>query len=160
MKATRDFTDLLHDPKLKAVAVAAPAAQHHELARKALLAGKDVFVEKPLALRVPEAEELVELARTKKRILMVGHILEYHPAIRKLKDLVEAGRLGEIHYVYSNRLNLGRCARRRTSSGASPPTTSPSSCSWWGPCRSGVHQRPALPSARRGRRDHDCCPSA
>jgi UDP-2-acetamido-3-amino-2,3-dideoxy-glucuronate N-acetyltransferase len=108
VQTTRDFGDLLEDPKLKAVAVAAPAAQHHELARKALLAGKDVFVEKPLALRVPQAEELVDLARAKKRILMVGHILEYHPAIRKLKDLVDAGELGDIHYVYSNRLNLGK----------------------------------------------------
>jgi UDP-2-acetamido-3-amino-2,3-dideoxy-glucuronate N-acetyltransferase len=108
VKTTRDYTDLLEDGKVKAVAVAAPAALHYDLARKALLAGKDVFVEKPLALRVPQAEELVELARDKKRILMVGHILEYHPAIRKLKELVDAGELGEIHYVYSNRLNLGK----------------------------------------------------
>ena len=108
VKTTRDYADLLEDGKVKAVAVAAPAALHYELARKALLAGKDVFVEKPLALRVPQAEELVELATDRKRILMVGHILEYHPAIRKLKDLVDAGELGEIHYVYSNRLNLGK----------------------------------------------------
>ena len=108
VKTTRDFSDLLDDPKLKAVAVAAPAVEHYDLARKALLAGKDVFVEKPLALRVPQAEELVDLARARKRVLMVGHILEYHPAIRKLKELVEAGELGEIHYVYSNRLNLGK----------------------------------------------------
>jgi UDP-2-acetamido-3-amino-2,3-dideoxy-glucuronate N-acetyltransferase len=108
VKTTRDYADLLEDGKVKAVAVAAPAALHYDLARRALLAGKDVFVEKPLALRVPQAEELVELARDRKRILMVGHILEYHPAIRKLKDLVDAGELGEIHYVYSNRLNLGK----------------------------------------------------
>ena len=108
VKATRDFDGLLDDPKVKAVAVAAPAALHYDLARRALRAGKDLFVEKPLALRVPEAEELVELARDRKRVLMVGHILEYHPAIRKLKDLVDAGELGDIHYVYSNRLNLGK----------------------------------------------------
>ena len=108
VKTTRDYADLLADGKVKAVAVAAPAALHYDLARRALVAGKDVFVEKPLALRVPQAEELVELARDRKRILMVGHILEYHPAIRKLKDLVDAGELGEIHYVYSNRLNLGK----------------------------------------------------
>jgi UDP-2-acetamido-3-amino-2,3-dideoxy-glucuronate N-acetyltransferase len=78
------------------------------MARKALLAGKDVFVEKPLALRTEQAEELTALARKRKRILMVGHILEYHPAVRKLKELVDAGELGEIHYVYSNRLNLGK----------------------------------------------------
>jgi len=100
--------DLLGDAKIKAVAIAAPAAQHYEVARKALLAGKDVFVEKPLALRVPEAEELVELAARKKRILMIGHILEYHPAIQKLKDFVDSGELGDIHYIYSNRLNLGK----------------------------------------------------
>ena len=100
--------DLLGDAKIKAVAIAAPAAQHYDVAKKALLAGKDVFVEKPLALRVPEAEELVELAARKKRILMIGHILEYHPAIQKLKDFVDSGELGDIHYIYSNRLNLGK----------------------------------------------------
>ncbi len=108
VRATTRFDDLLEDRKIRAVAVAAPAAEHYALAKKALEAGKDVFVEKPLALQVPEAEELVELARRHKRILMVGHILEYHPAILKLKDLVDAGELGEIHYVYSNRLNLGK----------------------------------------------------
>src|SRR6185369_1054153 len=102
------FDDLLDDAKVKAIALASPAAQHYEMAKKALLAGKDVFVEKPLALKVPQAEELVDLARKKKRVLMVGHILEYHPAVRKLKELVEAGELGDIHYVYSNRLNLGK----------------------------------------------------
>jgi UDP-2-acetamido-3-amino-2,3-dideoxy-glucuronate N-acetyltransferase len=100
--------DLLGDTKIKAVAIAAPAAQHYDVAKRALLAGKDVFVEKPLALRVPEAEELVELAARKKRILMIGHILEYHPAIQKLKDFVDSGELGDIHYIYSNRLNLGK----------------------------------------------------
>jgi UDP-2-acetamido-3-amino-2,3-dideoxy-glucuronate N-acetyltransferase len=100
--------DLLSDSKIKAVAIAAPAAQHHDVAKRALLAGKDVFVEKPLALRVPEAEELVELAARKKRVLMIGHILEYHPAIQKLKDFVDSGELGDIHYIYSNRLNLGK----------------------------------------------------
>jgi UDP-2-acetamido-3-amino-2,3-dideoxy-glucuronate N-acetyltransferase len=108
VKTTRSFADLLKDAKLKAVAIAAPAAEHYVLARQALLAGKDVFVEKPLALRVPQAEELVDLARARRRVLMVGHILEYHPAILKLKGLVDAGELGDIHYVYSNRLNLGK----------------------------------------------------
>jgi UDP-2-acetamido-3-amino-2,3-dideoxy-glucuronate N-acetyltransferase len=108
VKTLRSFERMLKDPKVQAVALAAPAAEHHALTRKALAAGKDVFVEKPLALQVPQAEELAELARRKKRILMVGHILEYHPAIHKLKQLVDAGELGEIHYVYSNRLNLGK----------------------------------------------------
>ena len=108
VRATKDFDALLDDSRIKAVALATPAAQHYEMARKAIMAGKDVFVEKPLALRVPEAEALVELAARKKRILMVGHILEYHPAIRKLKEFVDAGDLGDIHYVYSNRVNLGK----------------------------------------------------
>jgi UDP-2-acetamido-3-amino-2,3-dideoxy-glucuronate N-acetyltransferase len=108
VRTVKDFDKVLADPKVKAVAVAAPAVQHYDLTKRALQAGKDVFVEKPLALRVREAEELVELAARKKRVLMVGHILEYHPAIRKLKEFVEAGDLGEIHYVYSNRLNLGK----------------------------------------------------
>ena len=108
VRTTSDFETLLDDPKVKAIALAAPAAQHYELARKGMKAGKDVFVEKPLALRVAEAEELVDLAKRHKRVLMVGHILEYHPAIRKLKEFVDSGELGEIHYVYSNRLNLGK----------------------------------------------------
>jgi UDP-2-acetamido-3-amino-2,3-dideoxy-glucuronate N-acetyltransferase len=108
VRVTADFADLLDDPKVRAVAIASPAVLHYELARKALLAGKDVFVEKPLALKVGEAEELVERARRRKRILMVGHVLEYHPAILKLKEFVDSGDLGEIHYVYSNRLNLGK----------------------------------------------------
>ncbi len=102
------FEGLLEDRTIKAVALAAPAAQHYALAKKALKAGKDVFVEKPLALRIPEAEELVDLARSRKRVLMVGHILEYHPAILKLKEFVDSGELGAIHYVYSNRVNLGK----------------------------------------------------
>jgi UDP-2-acetamido-3-amino-2,3-dideoxy-glucuronate N-acetyltransferase len=108
VRATADIDDLLDDPKVRAIAVASPAVLHYELARKAILAGKDVFVEKPLALKIGEAEELVEAARRRKRILMVGHVLEYHPAILKLKEFVDSGDLGEIHYVYSNRLNLGK----------------------------------------------------
>ncbi len=108
LRTTARFDELLKDPKTKAVAIAAPAVQHYELARQALLADKDVFVEKPLALRVPEAQALVDLAKRRKRVLMVGHILEYHPAIRKLKEFADSGELGDIHYVYSNRLNLGK----------------------------------------------------
>jgi UDP-2-acetamido-3-amino-2,3-dideoxy-glucuronate N-acetyltransferase len=102
---------VLADEGVQAVVVAAPAAQHYRLAKAALLAGKDVFVEKPLALRLDEARELVALARQRRRILMVGHLLEYHPAIRKLKQLVDAGELGELHHIYSNRLNLGKVRR-------------------------------------------------
>ncbi len=108
VRTGRDFARLLRERSLRAVAIASPAAQHYEMAKAALVAGKDVFVEKPLALRVAEAEELVELARKRKRVLMVGHILEYHPAIIKLKELVASGELGELHYLYSNRTNLGK----------------------------------------------------
>jgi UDP-2-acetamido-3-amino-2,3-dideoxy-glucuronate N-acetyltransferase len=108
VRTTADYASLLDDSKVKAVAVAAPAAQHYILVRQALEAGKDVFVEKPLALRVAEAEHLIELSRKRKRVLMVGHILEYHAAVIRLKEFVESGELGDIHYIYSNRLNLGK----------------------------------------------------
>jgi UDP-2-acetamido-3-amino-2,3-dideoxy-glucuronate N-acetyltransferase len=108
VELTTDFDRVLEMPQVRAVAIAAPAELHYDLARRAMRAGKDVFVEKPLALKVPEAEELVGLARETGRVLMVGHILEYHPAIIKLKDLVDSGELGEVHYIYSNRLNLGK----------------------------------------------------
>jgi len=85
VRTTAKFDDLLKDAKTKAVAIAAPAVQHYDLARRALMADKDVFVEKPLSLKVPDAEALVDLAKRRKRVLMGGHILEYHPAIRKLK---------------------------------------------------------------------------
>src|SRR5712692_5201550 len=108
VRTTRDYARVLRDGRLRAVALASPAALHYEMAAAALQAGKDVFVEKPLALEVAQAEELMELARRKKRVLMVGHILQYHPAILKLRQLVDDGELGEIHYVYSNRANLGK----------------------------------------------------
>jgi len=90
------------------VVIATPAVTHYELVRKALELGKDVFVEKPLALTVREGEKLVDLAEEKNGILMVGHLLEYHPAVTKLKDLINQGVLGKIYYIYSNRLNLGK----------------------------------------------------
>ena len=103
-----EFTRLLENPEIQGVVICTPAALHYRMTEEALLAGKDVFVEKPLALNVEEGEALVKLAREKDRILMVGHLLEYHPAIIKLKELVESGELGKIKYVYSSRLNLGK----------------------------------------------------
>jgi len=91
-----------------AVAIATPSEAHAPLAAAALEAGLDVFVEKPMATRVRDGERLVKLAREHDRILMVGHLLEYHPAVLKLKELVDAGELGQIEYAYSNRLNMGR----------------------------------------------------
>ncbi len=99
---------VLADPQIDAVVIAAPAVQHYDLARRSLAAGKDVYVEKPLALHASEGRQLAALASEQKKILMVGHILQYHPAILELKKLIRAGELGQIQYIYSSRLNLGK----------------------------------------------------
>jgi len=99
---------ILDNSDIQAVVIAAPAALHFELTKKYLLAKKDVLVEKPLALTVAEGLKLVGIAHIENRILMVGHILQYHPAVVKLKELIDAGELGEIRYIYSNRLNIGK----------------------------------------------------
>jgi UDP-2-acetamido-3-amino-2,3-dideoxy-glucuronate N-acetyltransferase len=105
------YAQVLHDESIQAVAIATPAETHGAMVREALLAGKDVFVEKPLCLSAEEGRSLVDLANDRQRILMVGHLLWYHPAILKLKTLIQAGELGRIQYVYSNRLNLGKIRR-------------------------------------------------
>ena len=94
------------------VVLATPAETHFDLARQALLAGKDVFVEKPLALTFEQGTHLVDLSRQRERILMVGHVLEYHPGIVALYDLVQRGALGRLQYIYSNRLSLGIIRRK------------------------------------------------
>jgi predicted dehydrogenase len=93
------------------VVISTPAETHFELAHAALEAGKDVFCEKPLALRPEEGAALLALAEAKGRILMVGHVLEYHPAVVRLRELVATGALGKVHYIYSNRLSLGKVRR-------------------------------------------------
>ena len=108
VKFYRKLGELLSDPSITAVALATPAVTHYEMAKEVLLADKDVFVEKPLSIDVKHGEELVRLAEAKGRILMVGHILQYHPAILKLQHLIRDGALGKINYVYSNRLNIGK----------------------------------------------------
>src|SRR5215831_3003334 len=110
-KTFRAYSDVLVDEAIQGVAIATPAEAHAEGVREALLAGKDVFVEKPLCLSVEEGERLVALAKKTNRILMVGHLLWYHPAVLKLKELIAAGELGRIQYIYSNRLNLGKIRR-------------------------------------------------
>lgn len=105
------YGDLLHNDAVQAVAIAAPAETHYALALQALLAGKDVFVEKPLCLYAEQAGELISLAEARQRVLMVGHLLRYHPACVKLQELVAGGALGRIYYIYSNRLNLGKIRR-------------------------------------------------
>lgn len=108
VKFHSDYSKLLSDPVVNAIALATPAVTHYEMAKAALEAGKDVLVEKPLAIDVKHGEELVNVAAAKGRILMVGHILRYHPAILKLKQLITDGVLGKINYLYSNRLNIGK----------------------------------------------------
>ena len=109
-KTTR-FEDLLEDDSLDAVAIATPAVTHFELTRQALLAGKHVFVEKPLALSSALGEQLVALAEERALVLMPGHLLLYHPGVTKLKDLVDSEELGRLLYVYGNRQNLGQIRR-------------------------------------------------
>ena len=103
--------EVARDPGVQGAVVSASAASHYTLARTLLEAGKDVYVEKPLALEVAHAEELVRLARERSRILMVGHLLLYHPAVRYVKDLVARGELGDLYYIYSQRVNLGKVRR-------------------------------------------------
>ena len=100
--------DVFANEEIKAVVIATPAETHFELAYKSLSAGKHVFVEKPLALTEKEGQDLIKLAERTKLILMVGHILQYHPAVIKLKELIRTGELGKIQYLYSNRLNIGK----------------------------------------------------
>jgi UDP-2-acetamido-3-amino-2,3-dideoxy-glucuronate N-acetyltransferase len=106
--AANRFEELLSMPEIQAVVLATPAESHYELAKKAMLHGKDVFVEKPLALKLDDGEELVEIAKNHSRILMVGHLLHYHPAIVTLRRMLDQGELGRVEYISSSRLNLGK----------------------------------------------------
>jgi predicted dehydrogenase len=106
-----EYDALLLDPGVDAVAVATSVPTHYRLARAALLAGKHVFVEKPLCLRTEEARDLVAIAARERRALMVGHLLKYHPAVEFLDQYIKAGYLGEVRYLYSQRLNLGQVRR-------------------------------------------------
>jgi predicted dehydrogenase len=105
---TADFDDLLNDPALDAIAVASSVPTHHPLGLKALAAGKHVFIEKPLAGSVADARELVQAAERGGRRLMVGHLLLFHPALRAVRSLIDSGELGDIYYLYGNRVNLGQ----------------------------------------------------
>jgi predicted dehydrogenase len=108
---TARLDDVFGNRQIDGVVIATPAETHFSLVTQALQAGKDVFVEKPLALTYEEGTELVRTAHTMQRILMVGHVLEYHPAIVSLRQLIAQGELGKIHYIYSNRLSLGKVRR-------------------------------------------------
>lgn len=105
------FSDVLTNDVIQGVAIATPAETHYALAREALLAGKHVYVEKPLVLDESNGQDLIELARSQDKVLMVGHLLQYHPVFIRLRDIAGAGELGRINYIYSNRLNLGKIRR-------------------------------------------------
>ncbi len=111
VKTTRDYAEILNDSNTDAVVIATSASTHYDLAKQALMYDKHVYVEKPLTLDSVTSSELVDLAEKKNKILMVGHLLEYHPAIRKVKSYVESGEMGEVYYLYSQRLNLGKVRR-------------------------------------------------
>ena len=102
------LSEVLVDPAIKGIAIATPAVAHADMVRQALLAGKDIYVEKPLCLSEREGEEITALAHNRGRVLMVGHLLWHHPAVLRLKELITNGELGRIQYIYSNRLNLGK----------------------------------------------------
>jgi predicted dehydrogenase len=107
-RTTGSVDDLLADEELDAIVVATPVPTHAELATRVLGAGKHCFVEKPLARSEQEAEGVVEAAKAAGKVLMVGHLLEYHPGVERLAELVRSGELGDLHYLYSHRLNLGK----------------------------------------------------
>lgn len=105
---TNKFDWVLNNKEIEGVVIATPAKSHHAMAMKAIEAGKDVFIEKPMALSAKDGREIVGKAEMNGQIVLVGHVLEYHPAVMKLLELVHYGKLGALRYMYSNRLNLGK----------------------------------------------------
>ena len=108
IQGTSDLDSIFNDSQTDAVIIASPPDTHAALALRALEADKHVFVEKPLALHLDDARKILALSEKKKKLVMVGHLLLYHPAVRKLKASIDDGQLGNIHYLYSTRVNLGR----------------------------------------------------
>lgn len=106
VKVTRDFKDIINNPEITGVAVVTPSHTHYEIVKSMLLAGKNVYVEKPISTVAQEAKDLMDLANERGLVLMVGHLLLYHPAVNRLKMLVDEGALGEIVYAQSDRLNV------------------------------------------------------
>jgi UDP-2-acetamido-3-amino-2,3-dideoxy-glucuronate N-acetyltransferase len=105
VNAAADFLSVLRNPSIHQVVIATPIATHYALSKQALLAGKDVLVEKPLCMHENEADELVQLAKDQKRVLMVGHVLQYHPAVLRLQEIIRRGELGALQSIVSMRMN-------------------------------------------------------
>jgi UDP-2-acetamido-3-amino-2,3-dideoxy-glucuronate N-acetyltransferase len=108
IEATVDWQEIVCNPKIKGVVIATPSPSHYTIAKHTLECGKDVFVEKPMAMKLSEGETLVRLSEDTGRILLVGHLLEYHPCIVRLKQIIDSGDMGNIQYVYSTRLDMGK----------------------------------------------------
>ena len=106
-KMVETIKPILEDSDVRGIVVASSAASHYSLAKEALMADRDVLVEKPMALHSEEAEEILEIAEKRGRILMVGHLLLYHPVVDRLKEMILTGELGDIYYLYTQRVNLG-----------------------------------------------------
>lgn len=104
----QDLTEVLQNPRIHAVAVAVPTAQHYLVAKQALMAGKHLFIEKPVTMALEQTIELIKLAEERKVVFMTGHLPRYHPAFIRMQEMVSNGDIGSLKYVYSNRLNLGR----------------------------------------------------
>ena len=107
VNASNDFEAVLADPEISAVAIATAVRFHHPMAKASLLAGKHTFIEKPMAASAAECEELIEIAHRQGLILMIGHTFLYSPAVRKIKEIVKSGDIGDIRYICARRLNLG-----------------------------------------------------
>ncbi len=106
-KITSSFEEILMDKDVDAIVIAVPAVAHHALAKQVLESGRPVFVEKPLTMSAADAQDLIDIAGRKRQVLMVGHLMMYHPGVLKLRELIESGELGDVYYVYSLRVNLG-----------------------------------------------------
>jgi len=106
-KMVENLKPILEDPEIRGVVIASSAVSHHSLSKEVLLADKDVLVEKPMALNSKDAQEMLEIAEKRRRILMVGHLLIYHPVIDRLRAMIVSGELGKVHYIYTQRVNLG-----------------------------------------------------
>ena len=109
---TTDVYRVLKDEDIEAIVISTPSETHYDLTKKALEADKDVFIEKPMVLKFEQGQELVDLAKNKNKILMVGHLLLFHPGVIKLKKLIDQGKLGEVQYISSNRLNFGKIRKQ------------------------------------------------
>ena len=110
-KVTDSIESVLSDGNIEGVVIASPAVTHYEITTKALLANKHVFVEKPLSLTYGDGEKLVQLAAANDKVLFVGHVLHYHPAVIRLKEMINSGEIGRVQYIYSRRLSLGKIRR-------------------------------------------------